>query len=196
MKRSTITVAHQFHWNTTFEAGLKKLHELKTGQCNLTGKTFGELIRKLIVVGDKICMHASPGHLNVIGSTEQNNNYKILHNYCCSIKMYRTGSVTYNTGPPIFILGIESILSRFNDKLLNKKVAKQGSTIIMTLTDFVTEETWKTMTQSLVKELLEMPIVKENPQWWMLQISNGFGPHLLLLSAMEIWHDNKILSMK
>jgi hypothetical protein len=42
----------------TFEAGLNKLRELNTGQCNLTGKTFGELIRHFIIGGDETCMHA------------------------------------------------------------------------------------------------------------------------------------------
>ena len=45
---------------------------------------------------------------------------------------------------------------------------KRGANIIMTLTAFMTEEAWKTMTPSLVKGLRKMPIVKANPWWWML----------------------------
>ena len=52
----------------------KKLRELKTGECNLTGKTFGGFIRHFIFSSDKIYMHTSPGHLNVIGLTYQKKN--------------------------------------------------------------------------------------------------------------------------
>ena len=113
-------------------------------------------------------MHASPGHLNVIGSTYQKKHENILHNYSCSITMYRTGSITGNTGPNVFLVEGEIIRSIFNDKLIKKHGAKEGSTIIMTLTAFMTEEAWKTMTPSLVKGLRKMPIVKANPWWWML----------------------------
>jgi hypothetical protein len=80
--------------------------------------------------------------------------------------------------------------------MLKKHGAKEGSTIVMTPTAFMTEEAWKRMTPSLVKGLRAMPIVEANPQWWMLEIFDGFGPHLSSLAAMEIRHENKILSMK
>lgn len=195
-KRSAITVAQQFRWHTTFEAGLNKLRELNTGQCKLTGKTFGELIRHFIIGGDETCMHASSSHLHVIGSTDRKKHEKILHDSRCSITMYRTGSVAGDTGPTVFLLEGERIRSNFTDKMLKKHGAKEGSTIVMTPTAFMTEEAWKRMTPSLVKGLRAMPIVEANPQWWMLEIFDGFGPHLSSLAAMEIRHENKILSMK
>jgi hypothetical protein len=195
-KRSAITVAQQFRWHTMYEAGLNQLRERNTGVCNLTGKTFGELIRHFIVGGDETCMHASAGHTYVIGSTGRKKHEKILHDSRCSITMYRTGSVAGDTGPTIFLMAGERIRSNFNDAMLKRNGAQEGSTIIMTPTAFVTEEAWTKMTPSLVRGLRSMPIVIDNPQWWMLEIFDGFGPHLSSLAAMEIRHDNKILAMK
>jgi hypothetical protein len=195
-KWSAITVAQQFRWHTMYEAGLNQLRERNTGVCNLTGKTFGELIRHFIVGGDETCMHASAGHTYVIGSTGRKKHEKILHDSRCSITMYRTGSVAGDTGPTIFLMAGERIRSNFNDAMLKRNGAQEGSTIIMTPTAFVTEEAWTKMTPSLVRGLRSMPIVIDNPQWWMLEIFDGFGPHLSSLAAMEIRHDNKILAMK
>lgn len=41
-----------------------------------------------------------------------------------------------------------------------------------------------------------MPIVKSNPQWWVLEIFDGFGAHLNSLEANQIRADNKVLSLK
>ena len=39
-------------------------------------------------------------------------------------------------------------------------------------------------------------IVASNPQWFMLEISDGFGAHILLLPAMKERFYDKILSLK
>lgn len=39
-------------------------------------------------------------------------------------------------------------------------------------------------------------IVPASPQWWMLEVFDGFGVHLLRFEAMQKFHDSKILSMK
>ena len=70
-----------------------------------------------------------------------------------------------------------------NGKLIKKHSTKEESTTIMTPTNFMIEEVWKIMTPSLIKGLRTMPILKANPQWWMLEIFNEFVPHLPLLIA-------------
>ena len=39
-------------------------------------------------------------------------------------------------------------------------------------------------------------IVEANPQWWMLEIFDGFGAHLASLDAAQVRRDHKILSLK
>ena len=41
-----------------------------------------------------------------------------------------------------------------------------------------------------------MPIVKQNPQWWMVTILNGLGAHLNNIYANDKRAENKILILK
>ena len=41
-----------------------------------------------------------------------------------------------------------------------------------------------------------LPIIKNNPQWWMVEILDGFGAHLNNLYANDKRAENKILSLK
>jgi hypothetical protein len=54
----------------------------------------------------------------------------------------------------------------------------EGSTTIMTPTAFVTEEAWEEMTPFVITGIRSMEIVKANPQWWVLEVFDGFGPHI------------------
>jgi hypothetical protein len=42
----------------------------------------------------------------------------------------------------------------------------------------------------------QQQVFAAHPQWWMLEIFDGFGAHLLSLTAMQQRLDNKILSLK
>ena len=67
----------------------------------------------------------------------------------------------------------------------------------MTATAFMNEKLWETMTPSVIKGLqLASSIVNANPQWWVLEVFDGFGPHTSSLSSMQIRFDNNILSLK
>ena len=52
------------------------------------------------------------------------------------------------------------------------------------------------MTPLIIKDLQSLPIVKAKPQWWMLKVFNGFGPHMSSSHATEIRHKAKFLSLK
>jgi hypothetical protein len=42
----------------------------------------------------------------------------------------------------------------------------------------------------------ELLVVKDNPQWWMITIFDGFGAHLTNLNALKQRAEAKILSIK
>jgi hypothetical protein len=68
-KRSACNVAQQFHWLTMLHAGFDYLCTHNTGCCNLTGKSFGELIEHFVVGGDDACLMAdSNGNLRIVGA--------------------------------------------------------------------------------------------------------------------------------
>jgi hypothetical protein len=52
------------------------------------------------------------------------------------------------------------------------------------------------MTPSLVEGYHSLPVICDNPQWWMIEIFDGFGAHLNNLSSMKKRADAQILSIK
>jgi hypothetical protein len=62
----------------------------------------------------------------------------------------------------------------------------EGSTIIMTPTAFVMEEAWEEMTPFVIKGIRSIDIVKANPQWWVLEVFDGFGRHVSSYKAMKM----------
>ena len=61
---------------------------------------------------------------------------------------------------------------------------------------FMTTSTWEEITPSIVSGLRAAPYVKENPQWWVLEIFDGFGAHLNSHYALKHRWDNKVISLK
>ena len=43
----------------------------------------------------------------------------------------------------------------------------------------MTKETWNEISKSIVPGIRAMPYIKANPDWWVLEIFDGFGAHLL-----------------
>jgi hypothetical protein len=198
-KRSAITVEQQFRWHATYDSCLDELKKRNTGLCQLTGLKFDELIHHFIVGADETCMMAcEDGKILVIGSAGRKKHEKKTNDSRVSITMYRTGTVAGDTGPTVFLL--KGIRKRpgFTDAFLESKCeAKLGSTIIMTPNAFMTIDAWEAMTPSICKGLRNInKFVAANPQWWMLEIFDGFGAHLLSFTAMQQRLDNKILSLK
>ena len=196
IKRSAITVEQQFRWHHTYEQALNLLRARNTGVCKETGKTFGEVIHHFIIGGDETGMSGSDGNVEIVGSVEKKKHEATNMDSRVSITMYRTGSVAGSNGPTAFLLSGVNKRKHFDDAFLKKYGAAEGSTIAMTDSAYMTEESWIKLTPSLCKGIRSMPIIVKNPQWWALEILDGFGPHVSSLEAMEIREKNKILCLK
>jgi hypothetical protein len=197
-KRSAITVPQQFRWLRTYYGCLDDLRRRNLGVCNLTGKTFGELIRHFIFGGDETCMQAcANGVVKVVGSAGRKKDEKKTNDSRVSITMYRTGNIADVTGPTIFLLEEKRKHEGFTDKFLVDHGAAIGSTCIMTATAFMTEEAWVQATPSVIKGFLSSdPVVQANPQWCILELFDGHGPLTMSLPAMQLCYDSKILLLK
>ena len=66
----------------------------------------------------------------------------------------------------------------------------------MTENAYMTEEAWEGMAPSIVKGYRALPVVKDNPQWWMIEIFDGFGAHLTNLNALKQRAEAKIRNIK
>lgn len=66
----------------------------------------------------------------------------------------------------------------------------------MTPTGFMTEEAWVELAPKMADGIRSMDVIKQNPNWWVLKIVDGFGPHVSSVKAMEIYASRKILLLK
>ena len=66
----------------------------------------------------------------------------------------------------------------------------------MTPTGFMTEAAWIEITPHQIRGIRQLPFIKANPQWWVLEIFDGFGPHTSSIKAMELRAEANILSLK
>ena len=61
---------------------------------------------------------------------------------------------------------------------------------------FMTINVWEQMTPNVVKGLRNInPVVAANPQWFMIEIVDGFSAHLGSLIALQLCYENKIMCL-
>ena len=198
-KRTAITFEQQWRWHTAVDAAYDQLRTRNTGMCKLTGKTFGELMGYFIIGGDEACFMANAhAGVRVIGSKDVRKQEKNIDDSRCSITAYRTGTVMGDQGPTAFLMKGEKIKRGFKkEELLTKFGAAPGSSVIMTETAFMTTEAWEKMTPVLVSGYRKInKYVAANPQWWCLEILDGFGAHFCSHYAMDERQKKKIMSLK
>ena len=195
-KRSMITVEQQYRWFKTYGEGVDYLRRMNTGTCNKTGKTFGEVIEHFIIGGDETGFQASDGEVYVIGEKGVAKHEKKLVDSRVSITMYRLGSIGGSDGPVFFLMTGKQRKPAFTDNFLRNHGAPKGSSIIMTENAFMTDEAWERMAPLAVEGIRSMPFIADNPQWWVLEVFDGFGSHTSGFRALEIRSNNKIISLK
>jgi hypothetical protein len=96
----------------------------------------------------------------------------------------------------VFLLKGKKQRVGYNDTFLKQEGCAVGSTVVMMKNAYITEDAWEEMTPSLVDGYQSLPVICDNPQWWMIEIFDGFGVHLNNLSLMKKRADAKILSIK
>ncbi len=110
--------------------------------------------------------------------------------------MYRTGVAAKHNGPTVFLLKGKKQRVGCNNTLLKQEGCAIWSTVVMMENAYMTVDAWEEMTPSLVEGYRSLPVICDNPQWWMIEIFDGFGAHLNNLSLMNQHADAKILSIK
>ena len=72
-----------------------------------------------------------------------------------------------------------------------------GSTVDMNTKSFKKEEAWEKPTPHILNGIHKPDhIVAANPQWWMLEVFDGFGPQTSFLKSMQYHSNNKIVVVK
>ena len=150
------------------------------------------------VVGfDEACLMAdADGNIKIIGEFKKKKHEKIVGDCRASSTLARSGSFGGSNGPTGFIMAGQRVKTGYTEAYLERHGAAPGSQILMTESAFMTEECWEEMTPKYVDGYRKMPYIVDNPQWWMLEIFDGFGAHYSSLKAMKYRYDKKVLSMK
>ena len=179
------------------EKAIGILREKNKGVCNVTGKSFGELIEHFIIGGDEtnlIC--DADGDMKIIGEFGRKKHEKKVSDCRSSCTMYRTGSAGGSNGPTAFIMAGKYARSGYTAEFLEEHGCAPGSNIQMTERAFMTEDAWLKMTPDIIRGYRSMPFIEWNPQWWVVEIFDGFGAHLNNIDANKMRWDAKLISIK
>ena len=97
----------------------------------------------------------------------------------------------------MFLMKGKTVKRGYTAKFLKDHGASPGSHVIMTENTFMTIEAWEQMTPLLIEGYRKVnKYVEANPQWYMVDILDGFGAHHNSYLAMAARHSNKIISVK
>ena len=110
--------------------------------------------------------------------------------------MVQTGTVGGDNGPTVFVMQGKRCRVGYDTVYLLRHGAAPGSQVRMTDNAFMTEEFWEEMTPQLIEGYCSLPYVKDNPDWWILEAFDGFGPHYSSIQAMSYRWDHKCISLK
>jgi hypothetical protein len=194
-KRSAITVPQQYRWHVCVDKAYAKLKELNSG-LTPDGKTFEEVMAHFVLGGDEACLLASAGDVKIIGDKIKKKHELHTADSRVSTTIYQVGSPSGATGPTAFLPPGVRRHTGFTDEFLVKHGAAPGSAIVMTPTGYMTEEAWVELAPKMAAGIRAMPIIRDNPQWWVIKIIDGFGPHTSSIEAMELYANARILLLK
>ena len=110
--------------------------------------------------------------------------------------MYRTGNCAGNNGPTAFLMKGKKRRKGYTNAFLKAEGCAPGSIVVMTDNSFMMEKAWEEMMDKIVRGYRSLPVVCDNPQWWMIEIFDGFGAHLNNLPALKKRVEQKVLSLK
>eukprot|EP00978_Attheya_sp_CCMP212_P000306 scaffold593_cov31-Attheya_sp.AAC.1 len=197
--RTGITISDQYRWHLLVDAEYDRLRLKNIGICPVTRKTFGELMDAFVIGLDEMSIAADhAGNIRIVAAANKKKHEKILQDSRFSITVVRTGNTNGSTGPTIF-LGKGTHANRHKDMtdewLLQQGMAP-GSTIIMTENAYMTNEAWIQAAPHLMKGYRQMPIIKDNPDWGIVELLDGFKSHEACFEANKARTDANCRSIK
>ena len=158
-----------------------------TGLGKLSGKSFGEVMPNFIIGLEEMCLMSDcHSNLRVFAAADKKKEEKLLTDCRCSITVVHTGTASGITGPTIFLLMGKKRHKNFNDDYLVRFGMAKGSTIPMTENAHITDDAWLEASKAIVKGYRQLPFMKENQDWYVTELLDGFKSHENALNAHEI----------
>jgi hypothetical protein len=151
------------------------------------GLEFRDVMADFVVCGDEACLMASPtGTVRVFGDATKKKHETSAGDSRCSITIVRTTATGGSTGPTQFLCKGVKAREHFTPAWLIRNGAATGSGIYMTPSAFMTEKTWEDMATDRAKGIRAMPVICDHPDWWALDILDGFWPHFSSPRALAV----------
>ena len=195
--RTNINVAQQHRWHAIVDKLHRDLEDKNTGRCNMSGKSFPLLMGHFIIGLDEMCLMSDQhGGLKIIGSADKKKHEKLLQDSRVSITIVRTGTAWGTDGPTVFLVKGEKVKKGHDEAFLVKHGLAKGSTVVATENACVTDVAWLEVSKAIVRGCRELPCIKENPQWHVAELLDGFKSHENVLAAHELRAQNNIDSLK
>ena len=144
---------------------------------------------EFILGSDEACLMASPtGQVKVFGDKLKDTHEKIVKDSCVSISIVRTAAFR----PTHFLTAGAKVKAGYTPNWLQRHGAAPGSGIVATPTAFMTEAALLEIAEERAKGIRAMPVIKDHPEWWVLDIMDGFVPHFMNPKALAIYWAHKI----
>ena len=190
-KRSQINVEQQLRWHTTVEEALQEQQRL-----NQPFASFEMLQDHFFANLDETCLMANgDGSIRVLGSAAKKKTEKISDDSRASVTSIRVGNAAGMQGPFVFLAkGIK--FDRPPIKRILKDRCPAESVVVMTPNAYLTDEAFDQLVPSLCKGIRAMPVVKDHPDWWLVLSMDGFGSHVNVNTAHEVFFQHKIFVIK
>jgi hypothetical protein len=195
--RTNINMVQQYRWHRTVQEVYNLMQTKNTGLCKLLGKSFGEIMPHFIIGLDERCLMSDcHSDLRVFAAADKKKQEKLLQDCQCSITGVRTGTVVSTTRPTTFLLKGTKRRKYFNGNYLLGYGMAPGSKVIMTKNAYMTDEAWLEALKSIVAGYHNLPHIKENPDWYVTELLDGFKSHENVLNAHKLRADSLIISLK
>ncbi|GFH45620.1 hypothetical protein CTEN210_02094 [Chaetoceros tenuissimus] len=191
-KRTQVTVEQQLRWHENIEYCFNELDRL-----NQPSIEFQALKAHFIGNVDESCFLASDGKVRVIASSAKKKTEKITSDTRDSITSIRGANAAGEQFPFLFLLKGKTLKDRSSFKDLHKSYsAPKGSRVFMTPSAYMTDEAWLEVVPVLCKQIRDLPVVRDHPDWWFVLSLDGYNAHVHCTEALQMFADHKIFVVK
>jgi hypothetical protein len=190
-KRLQITVEQQLRWHTTVDDALAELKRL-----NLPTDEFEVVNEHFIGNFDESCLLGNDGCVKVVASELKSKTEKMMDDCHASITSIRVGMASGDQGPFIFLINGKKVERKPMRDLVKNYGCPPGSVVIPSPNAFMTDAVWLSLVPFLAEGIRQMPVIRDHPDWWVAVSCDGFGSHVNVHAAHEIFSVNKIMVVK
>ncbi|KAI2510833.1 hypothetical protein MHU86_3619 [Fragilaria crotonensis] len=190
-KRTQITMEQQLRWHTSVDFALSEQIRL-----NLPADEFEQVKEHFFCNMDESCLLGSDGTVRVIGASCKSKTEKIMSDCRASVTVLRTGAAGGSSGPWIFLAAGKELTCRALKNISKRDGVPPNSKVYMTPSAYMTDCVYADIAPELADGIRKMPFICEHPSWWVVVSLDGFGSHVNVHQAQEVFYKRKILILK